>query len=293
MLFRSKFNLASVGKIFSGLAITQLHEQGKLKIDDTIDKYLPEDWLLSEISTKIQIRHLLTHTSGLGDYFTDIYKQCDIQVFRDLKDYKPLVFKSQLAFEPSIRFQYSNTGYLLLGAIIETVSNEEYFQYLTNHIFTPSCMTNSGGFDKDRPVKNRATGYTKIWQNEDFTWTDHQGTRILKGCPSGGVYSTIEDLLKFETALRTNQLLSPENTQLLFTGFPELNAAFHSTAFFLSNETAGRTASHQGDGSGVNCQFKMYPDSGYTVVVLSNYSPPSANIVARVADQLILVNSER
>lgn len=287
----TKFNLASVGKIFTGLAITQLQEQGKLKIDDTIDKYLPEGWLPFEISTKIQIRHLLTHTSGLGDYFTDIYKQCEIQVFRDLKDYKPLVFKSQFAFEPGSRFQYSNTGYLLLGVIIESVSEEEYFQYLTNHIITPAGMTNSGGFDKDRPVKNRATGYTKIWQNEDFIWTDHQGTRILKGCPSGGVYSTAEDLLLFDLALQNNKLLSPENTKLLFTGFPELNASFHSSCFFLSNNSSGQTASHQGDGSGVNCQFKKYVSQGYTAIVLSNYSPPSANIVADVIDQMMMQNS--
>ncbi|MGE0019867.1 MAG: serine hydrolase domain-containing protein [Draconibacterium sp.] len=287
-----KFNLASVGKIFTGLAIAQLQEQGKLKIDDTIDKYLTAGWLPAEISTKIQIGHLLTHTSGLGDYFTDIYKQCEIQTFRDLNDYNPLVFKSELCFEPGSRFQYSNTGYLLLGVIIESVSGEEYFQYLNNHIFIPSGMVNSGGFSKDEPVKNRATGYTKIWQNDDFTWTDHQGTRILKGCPSGGVYSTAEDLLLFDNALQNNKLLSPENTKQLFTGFPELNASFHSSCFFLSNNTAGQTASHQGDGSGVNCQFKKYVSQGYTAIVLSNYSAPSANIIANVIDRLILQSTE-
>ena len=284
----TKFNLASVGKIFTGVAITQLAEQGKLKIDDTIDKYLPEGWLPNDISGKIQIKHLLTHTSGLGDYFSDIYKQCEIQVFRELNDYKPLVYKSQPAFEPGIRFSYSNTGYLLLGAIIESVSGEEYFQYLTNHIFIPTGMKNTCGFAKDQPVKNRATGYTKIWQNEDFTFTDHMGTRILKGCPSGGIYSTAEDLLQFDIALRNHKLLSLEYTQLLFTGFPELNASFHSTGFFLSDNRSGKTASHSGDGSGVNCQYKMHLDSGYTIIVLSNFSPPSANIVANVIDQLMM-----
>lgn len=289
----TKFNLASVGKIFTGLAITQLAEKGKISIDDTIDKYLPDGWLPPEISRKIQVKHLLTHTSGLGDYFSDIYKQCEIQVFRDLNDYKPLVLKSKLFFEPGSRFQYSNTGYLLLGVIIESVSGEEYFQYLNNHIFIPAGMVNSGGFSKDEPVKNRATGYTKIWQNEDFTWTDHQGTKILKGCPSGGMYSTAEDLLLFDNALQNNKLLSPENTKQLFTGFPELNASFHSSCFFLSNNTAGQTASHQGDGSGVNCQFKKYVSQGYTAIVLSNYSAPSANIIANVIDQLMIQKTEK
>lgn len=92
---------------------------------------------------------------------------------------------------------------------------------------------------------------------------------------------------KFNIALRSNKLLSPEYTKILFEERPELNVSFHSYGFFLSNSEVGRVASHKGDVRGINCQFKMFLDSGYTVVVLSNYSQPSANIVANVIDQMI------
>jgi len=284
----TKFNIASVGKTFTGLAIMKLVEQGKLSYDDTLNKYISSDWLNPEVSKKIQIKHLLTHTSGLGDYFKDAYNQCAIPFFRDLQDYKSLMVGNTLSFEPGTRFSYSNTGMILLGVVIENVTHEKYFSYLKKNIFEPAGMINTDGFDKDRPVNNLATGYSKMYENGDVYWDNHQFTRIMRGSPSGGIYSTVEDLLKYDIALRSNKLLSPENSKNIFIGRPELNASFHSYGFFVSEGTAGRIASHQGDGNGVNCQFKMYLDLGYTIVVLSNYSQPSANIVANVTDQLMI-----
>lgn len=284
----TKFNMASVGKIFTGLAVMQLAEQGKLNYEDTLSKYLPEGWLSPEVSKKIQIKHLLTHTCGLGDYFNDAYKQCAIPFFRDLEDYKLLITDDTLLFEPGTNFSYSNTGMLLLGVVIENITHQKYFDYLKKNIFEPCGMINTDGFHKDRPVKNMATGYTKMYENDTLYWDNHQFTRVMRGSSSGGIYSTVEDMLKFDIALRSNKLLSPENTRILFEGRPELNASFHSYGFFVSHGICGRIASHQGDGRGVNCQFKMYLDLGYTIVVLSNYSQPSANIVANALDQLII-----
>jgi CubicO group peptidase (beta-lactamase class C family) len=283
----TKFNIASVGKMFTGLAITQLVEQGKLSFDDPISRYVSEDWLSKEVSEKIQVKHLLTHTSGLGDYFRDAYQQCEIPFFRNLEDYKSLITDDTLMFEPGSRFLYSNTGMLLLGVVIENVTKEEYFKYLKKNIFEPIGMKNTDGFDKDSPVINRATGYTKVYENGNVTWNNHQFTRVMRGSPSGGIYSTVDDMLKFDSAIRSNKLLSPEYTKILLEGRPELNAAFHSYGFFVSEGARGRLASHKGDGSGMNCQFKMFLDSGYTVIVLSNYSQPSANMVANVIEQLI------
>jgi hypothetical protein len=119
------------------------------------------------------------------------------------------------------------------------------------------------------------------------TFDNHQFTRVLRGSPSGGVYSTVEDFLKFDIALRTNKLLSVESTKLLFKGRPELNAGFHSYGFFIEEGDAGNIATHRGDGRGVNAQFNMYLDNGYTFVVLSNYSRPSAKIMADIISALI------
>lgn len=283
----TKFNIASVGKMFTGVAITQLVEQGKLSFEDTLNSYLGSDWLNPEVSKKIQIKHLLTHTSGLGDYFKDAYTQSKVPVFRELSDYKSLITDDVLEFEPGSKFSYSNTGMLLLGAVIENITKLNYFDYLKKNIFAPSGMLNSGGFFKDRPVKNRATGYSKIYEEGKINWDNHQFTRIMRGSASGGVYSTVGDLYKFDKAIRANKLLSEKNTELLYEGHPELNTSFHSYAFFINNNNAGRILNHKGDGRGMNCQFKMYLDSGYTFIVLSNYSAPSANIVANVFEQLV------
>ena len=175
----TKFNMASVGKVFTGLAITQLAEKGKLSFDDPISKYVSAEWLDPGISEKIQIKHLLTHTSGLGDYFRDAYMQCAIPFFRDLKDYKSLVVDDTLIFEPGTRFSYSNTGVLLLGVVIEDIINDSYFNYLKKSVFEPAGMVNTDGFDKDIPVKNRATGYTKVYENGAVNWNNHQFTRIM------------------------------------------------------------------------------------------------------------------
>jgi len=287
----TKFNLASVGKIFTGLAVTQLVEQGKLAFDDNLSDYVSSDWLNPNVSRKIKIKHLLTHTSGLGDYFPDAYKQCTIPYFRDLQDYKPLVADDTLLFEPGTRFTYSNTGMLLLGVVLENITHEKYFDYLKGHIFEQAGMFDTDGFDKDRPVENMATGYTKMYENNKAYWNNHQYTRIMKGNPSGGIYSTARDLMKFDSAIRSNKLLSPEYSKILLEGRSELNVSFHSYGFFVSDGFSGKIASHQGDGSGVNCQFKMYLDLGYSVIVLSNYSQPSANIVANVIDQLLMYNA--
>ena len=94
-------------------------------------------------------------------------------------------------------------------------------------------MINTDGFDKDSPVINRATGYTKVYENGIVNWNNHQYTRIMKGSPSGGIYSTTEDILKFAIALESNKLLSPEYTEILLEGRPDLNASFHSYGFFI------------------------------------------------------------
>jgi len=283
----TKFNIASVGKIFTALAITQLVEQGKLSFDDSLSMYIGADWLDPEISKKIQIKHLLTHTSGLGDYFRDAYMQCDIPFFRELKDYKALIADDKLSFEPGTRFSYSNTGYILLGAVIEKITNETYFNYLKKNIFEPAGMINTDGFDKDVPVLNRATGYTKVYTNGKVSWNNHQFTRIMRGSPSGGIYSSAEDLLRFDNAFRTNKFLTPEYNDILIKGRTELNVPFHSYGFFVSQGVVGRVLSHKGDGRGMNCHYKSVLDLDYTVIILSNYSAPSANIVANIIDQLI------
>ena len=286
----TRFNTASLGKMFTGVAVAQLFEKGKLLPNDPLSKFVPVDWLQSEVSRTIQIQNLLTHTSGLGDYFKKLYDQPTPQVYRGLEDYRPLVVDQIPAFDPGTRWSYSNTGFLLLGVVIEDVSKEDYFDYLRNHIYKPAGMTNTDAYDKDSPVLNAATGYMKEYTGSGMQWRSNIITRVMKGGPSGGSMSTVEDLLKFDIALRNHKLLNPKYTEIVLSSKPEINSPFYGYGFFIDQSAAGRIAGHGGDGTGISSQFKMYLDLNYSVIVLSNYNVPAASIVEEVIHQMILSN---
>ncbi len=126
----TKFNLGSMNKMFTAVAVAQLAKRGKLSFDDPVGKYLSTDWLPVEVAGKITIRHLLTHTSGLGSYFNEKFMNSSRALFRNVDDYKPLVADDRPAFEPGTKWAYSNTGFLLLGAVIEKVTGQNYFDYV-------------------------------------------------------------------------------------------------------------------------------------------------------------------
>ena len=120
----TQFNLGSMNKMFTAVALAQLVEQGKLTYDDKVSQYLDESWLPKELADKITLHHLLTHTSGLGSYFNKSFFDSSRLLYRELNDYKPLLKNEKLAFEPGTRFGYSNTGMLLAGAILEQASGQ-------------------------------------------------------------------------------------------------------------------------------------------------------------------------
>jgi len=121
------------------------------------------DWLDPEAGFKIQIRHLLTHTSGLGDYFATLYSRPSNVQYRTLDDYRPLVAGCTPAFEPGTRWSYSNVGMLLLGVVIEQVTGKSYFEYVREHVYAPAGMFDTDAFEKNVPVLHRATGYSKTY----------------------------------------------------------------------------------------------------------------------------------
>jgi CubicO group peptidase (beta-lactamase class C family) len=156
----TKFNLGSMNKMFTSLTIMILVENGKLALEDTIDKFVDETWLPKDITAKITIHNLLTHSSGLGSYFNALYMRSSRQLFRKLDDYKPLIKSEKLAFEPGNRFQYSNTGMFLLGVVIENVTGEDYFDTIRKMIYEPAGMKDTDCYEMDYPVENLAVGYS-------------------------------------------------------------------------------------------------------------------------------------
>lgn len=278
----TKFNVASVGKVFTAVAVMQLIERGKLSLDDTVGKLLP-DYPNRQVAAQVTVRHLLSHSSGMGDVHGAEYV-CRKGVLRRVRDYFPLFADAPLSFEPGQRMQYSNAGYILLGAIVEQVSGEDYFEYVRRHIFGPAGMADTDFYEADSDTPNLATGYTNF---EDlggdqfrFRLGPRRNTTLYggaKGNPQGGAFSTADDLLRFARALRGHRLLRAESLASMTSAkfFFRRYAAgdvYYGYGFELENVGGRRVVGHGGGDLGISAAVRWYPDSGnYTVVVLSNY----------------------
>lgn len=283
----TKFNLGSMGKMFTGVAILQLAEQGRLSLDDTLSRDLP-DYPNREIAGQITIRQLLTHTSGLGDFFGPEFMESSMAKYGTLESLVPLFVHKPLQFAPGTRWSYSNAGFIVLGLVIQQVSGESYYEYVRTHVFGPAGMTASGNWTADSVVKNRAVGYTS--QDAPPGSPRHSNVFALqRGGSAGGGYSTVEDLWKFAQALQGEKLLDHDYTTMDLAGQVSTpqgeKYGFGMTEAVLNGV---RVVGHGGGGPGINSYLDMYPSLGYTVAIMSNYDPGTgaAMLQARLRKEL-------
>jgi len=255
----AKFRLGSITKQFTATSILLLEERGKLKIDDPISKYLPD---APPAWQKITIYNVLTHTSGIPsftgfpDYSATEWKDTTpaelVARFRD----KPL------DFEPGSKFFYSNSGYVLLGYLIEKISGQTYADFLQQNIFTPLGMTNTGIDSNAAILPQRAQGYSPSPNG-----THHAGY-ISMTIPfsAGALYSTTGDLLKWEQGLFAGKILSPSSLAKMTTPFKE-NYAMGLT---VVTRDGHKRIAHGGGIEGFNTALEFYPDDKLIVIVLGN-----------------------
>ena len=249
----TRFNVGSITKDFTKVAIGQLAQAGKLKLDAPIATYLP-DYPNKDVAQKITIQQLIEHRSGLGDIFTPRYWERNAAQFRTLPSYIDFFANDPLQFEPGKGQRYSNYGYVVLGAIVEAVSGENYFDYVRKHVFEPAAMTGSGFFDPREIARDVATGHTKRGPNGPLPeWNEN--TNLRAPIPAGGSHSTARDLLAFDRALRGGKLLDAERTRWFFRGDP------------------GAQWIGAGGSPGVNAVIAS--DKEWTVVVVTNIDPPT------------------
>src|SRR6185503_9889262 len=193
---QTKFDLGSMNKMFTAIAIAQLAERGKLSFTDTVGKYLP-NFPNKAIADKVTIHHLLTHTSGMGSYFNEKFF-ANINSLRTVPDYLPLFADEPLAFEPGTKWQYSNSGFVVLGLLIEKISGQSYYDYVKENIFKPAGMNSTDSYERDKEILNLAIGYTRAGDNGRLDPAAprraNSAMRPPKGSPAGGGYSTVEDL---------------------------------------------------------------------------------------------------
>lgn len=265
----TKFNLGSMNKMFTAVAIAQLVEKGKLSFEDPLSKFIP-DFPDKESAEKIRIKHLLTHTAGLGGYFSQKWAERSRQDIRTVDDMMALVKGDEkLQFQPGTKWQYSNTGMLVLGKVIEIVSGQSYYDYVRENISKPAGMTNTDCYELDKVNHNLAVGYDKQYTDTGVTFKNNVFMHVIRGGPQGGGYSTVEDLLKFDQALRGGKLVSLEMVKTLTTAKPELNSPNYGYGFQVGS--AEGSFGHSGGFNGINSDLTMYPN-GWSVIVMSNYS---------------------
>lgn len=266
----TKFNLGSMNKMFTAVAIAQLVERGKLSFEDPLSKFLPEfpDKASAE---KIKIKHLLTHTAGLGGYFSKPLIESSRALYRTVDDMmKRAAADEKLQFEPGTRWQYSNTGMLVLGKVIEIVTGQSYYDYVRDNISKPAGMINTDCYELDKVNVNLAIGYDKQFTDGGVTFANNIFAHVMRGGPQGGGYSTVEDLLKFDLALRSNKLLGAEYVKLLLSAKPELKSPDYGYGFQVENDV--QIAGHSGGFIGINSNLDMFLGTGWTAIVMSNYS---------------------
>jgi CubicO group peptidase (beta-lactamase class C family) len=277
----TKFNLGSMNKMFTATAIARLVEAGKLSFDDPISRYVDETWLPKDVTDRITVRHLITHTSGLGSYFNKTYVKSSRDLFRKLDDYKPLIKDDKPAFTPGEKFQYSNTGMFLLGVVIEKLTGEDYFEHIRKAIYGPAGMTSSDCYEMDHPVENLAIGYSPDFSSP-YKWQNNLYKHVLKGGPAGGGFSTVKDLHKFALALLAGKLVSKSMRETMWTDFKGANYGY---GFAVAQGPGGKVVGHSGGFDGINSQLDIYVDSGYIVAVMSNIesgASPLADKIGRI-----------
>ncbi len=272
---KTRFRIGSMNKMFTATSILQLVQAGKLALDDPMGKYLT-DYPNKDVATKVTIRHLLTHTGGTGDIFGPEFESHRLEL-RSLQDYVKLYGNRGLQFDPGSRWEYSNYGFILLGAIVEKVSGQTYYDYVRDHVYKPAGMTSTGSEPEDQAVPDRSLGYTRMGGNDLHPNTD---TLPYRGTSAGGGYSTVEDLLKFANALLDHKLLNAEYTDMLTTGKVDATGSRYAFGFEDQSINGIRCFGHGGGAPGMNGDLKICPGPGYVVAVLSNLDPPAAGHVS-------------
>jgi CubicO group peptidase (beta-lactamase class C family) len=282
----TKFNLGSMNKMFTAVSVMQLVEQGKLSLDDTLGKFMPAGAMRPEVLSKVRVKHLLSHTSGLGSYFTEAWDRQSRALYRSVDDWMPLVKNDTLQFEPGTRWSYSNTGMLLLGKVIERASGQDYFDYVREHVAKPAGMTSTDAYELDRVNKNLAVGYEH--EGEDANGPIYRNNifqHVIRGGPAGGGYSTVGDLTRFAEALKSGKLVSAASLRTLTTPKPELGSPEYGFGFVI--DAGGRVVGHSGGFNGINSQLDIYVGEDYTVAVMSNFGGGAEPIIEKARSLLL------
>ncbi|HEV2694892.1 MAG TPA: serine hydrolase domain-containing protein [Verrucomicrobiae bacterium] len=267
------FEIGSVSKQFAAASILLLAQEGKLSVEDNISKYLtntPPSW------ANIKIRHLLSHTSGIKNY--DGLDGFELRQHLTQAQFIHRIGEQPLSFQPGESWAYSNSGYNLLGYIVENVSGQNYWNFLRDRIFTPLQMTSTAHREPWFVIPHRAAGYAYVATNGTYVNRDYDLTDLFA---AGSIISTVPDLAKWDAALAGNGLLNESSKQLWWTSAKLNNGkpvsidrhggpGSYGFAWFLNTVSGHQNIGHSGITSGFSAANEMFPDDHLTIIILSN-----------------------
>jgi CubicO group peptidase (beta-lactamase class C family) len=265
---RTNFRLASVSKPFTAMAILILAERGGLSLDDKLRRFFPG---FPQYGNEITIRHLLTHTSGLLDY-EDLMASGTTEPLKDRDVLGILLRQDKTHFGPGARFRYSNGGYALLALMVELVSGRTFAEFLRESIFLPLGMNGTVAYEEGiSEVSHRALGYSK--RGEAFAQTDQSLTSAVLG--DGGIYSSVNDLFKWDQALDTEKLIRGPLLRQAFAAHSSVSDApgsGYGFGWYVERQAREEHVWHHGSTCGFSASFHRFPASKRSVILLANRS---------------------
>ena len=249
-------SIASVGKLFTSVAIARLEAEGKLSLDDPVGKFLP-DYPNADAAQNVTVRHLLTHMAGMPDYmdapgYPEARKAAG-GALPNVTDYFPFFAAAPLQFRPGAKNEYSNSGYVVLGAIVERLTGERFRDAIVRMILIPAAI---------------------------------RSTPVSGVSPAGGEVSTVDDMLRFANALTDGTLLPPATLRKFFSQ-EQLGGTANEYGVEVERVNGHATAGHGGGAPGISTRLELYPDDGYVLVVLADRDAPAAIHVMNKVRRLI------
>ena len=261
----TKFKIGSCSKQFTAALIMILSEEGKIALDDRISKYIPE--YPTENGNKITIHNLLSHTSGIPEYFLLPNMETILLTENNPDEFIKYFWNLDLEFEPGTKLKYSNSGYFVLGKIIENITNKSYSEVLQEKIFTPLEMLNSGVIREDIIVNDKAYGYIKAHDTLKVApYINASGA-----FSAGAIYSTVEDLFKWQNALQSNAILKKESLEkMLKPNFSRYGYGFGILNLTLENKETITLYGHEGEISGFRSLIHLFKENNSCIILLDN-----------------------
>lgn len=277
----TKFNIGSLNKIITKIAILQLVQKGKLSLDDVVGKHLSD--FREDIAKNVKVRHLISFTSGMGDYFGDKF-DASLGKLRRLSDFVPFFIDEPLLSEPGEKWNYSNAGYVVLGLIIEAVSGKDYYEYVKENIYKPAGMMNSHHYEVDSITSQIATGYTRHMPDGTIHPTNRRSNVFVigsRGSSAGGGYSTVKDFQLFDRAIAEGKLLNSKFSKMVFKPLD------------VDPDKEPIAAALAGGAPGLAALYIKFFKLGYTFIVFSNYDPEDIEPLAEEIRDLVIPKSEQ